>query len=582
MNAPEKFRPASTPVLRTGERLLRQDLITRDQLDLCLRAQSGLPNVGINPKIGELLLDYGFANRSDVEAAISSTCRVADGLGAFAFPMPLLKRLKAYPIALHNGVLRVAAADTLDSTDKEDLLAAAVEAGMMAGEVEVVPKDRMEVLVSINSLSSPDQATVAAELAELAHRMDDSAFINQLIAHVYIDALQSRASDIHLLVSSSPEYCWIAHRIDGSLRFAYMIAPDAMGVLSTRIKSDAGMDFSDTMRPHDGRTSVRYNGKQIDIRVSTLPVDFGEKVVLRLLDSSAIPNISHLFSLHEQVSHQINQIVSADQKNGGIFLVTGATGSGKSTTLNAILRGMDRSRRSIGTVEDPVELRVPLVGHTQVNEAAGLTYANVLRALMRQDPDVIMVGELRDTDTVETALRSAETGHMMLSTLHTDNVSESVNRLLGMMDPGFRNIGKYILAGALKGVVNQKLVRRLCIKCAQTGEVDAEAHSLLSNAIGAENMPHNFYTALGCPRCNYTGYFGRVVVPEALFIGADHDTRAKLESILINDQPFREVFSLPGVTWYSRRQAVAAVLASGMIDAVTALSLLDMRHGAVP
>jgi len=575
MNAP--LKPLAT--LQTGEWLVRAGVISMEQLELCLRAQAALPNVGIRLKIGELILDYGFAQRSDVEAAIASTGRVADGLGTFTFPMPLLKRLKAYPIALHNGLLRVAAADTLDETDKEDLLVAAGEAGLMAGEVEVVPKDRMEVLVAINSFSSPDQATVAAELTELAQRMDDSAFINQLIAHVYIDALQARASDIHLLVSSAPEYCWIAHRIDGVLCFAYMVAPDAMGVLATRIKSDAGMDFSDTMRPHDGRTAVRYNGKQIDIRVSTLPVDFGEKVVLRLLDSSSIPNISRLFSLHEPVSHQINQIVSADQKNGGVFLVTGATGSGKSTTLNAILRGMDRTRRSIGTVEDPVELRVPLVGHTQVNEAAGLTYANVLRALMRQDPDVIMVGELRDADTVETALRSAETGHMMLSTLHTDSVSESVTRLLGMMEPGFRNIGKYILAGSLKGVVNQKLVRRLCIKCAQSGELNADTRRLLSEAVGTENMPHNFYAASGCPRCNNTGYFGRVVVPEALFIGANHDTRAKLESILINDQPFREVFSLPGVTWYPRRQAVAAVLAAGIIDAATALSLLDMRHG---
>lgn len=571
---------ASIPrTVPTGEWLLRRKVISRDQLDLCIRAQAGMSALGRQVKMGELLLSYGFAPRPEVEAAIASTGQVADGLGAFTFPIPLLKRLKAYPMSLHSGVLRIASAGSLDEADKADLLAAAIDAGLAVDSIEAVPRDRLEVLGSINGLSSPDQATVAAELGELTSRLDDGAFINQLITHVYIDALQSRASDVHLFVSADPDYSWIAHRIDGVLRFTYMVAPESMAVVATRIKADAGVDFSDNMHPHDGRTTIRYNGKQIDIRISTLPVDFGEKIVLRLLDSSSIPTVSRLFTSHPLVSHHINQIVAEDQKSGGIVLVTGATGSGKSTTLNAILRGMDRSRRSIGTVEDPVELRIPLVGHTQVNEVAGLTYSSVLRALMRQDPDVIMVGELRDASTVETALRGAETGHMMFSTLHTDNVSESVNRLLGMMSPDFRNIGKYILAGSLKGVVNQKLARRLCSKCAQPSDPDEASLRLLAEGIGDGSMPREFMMATGCPRCNGTGYLGRVIVPEALFIGSDHGTRAQLESILINDQPFRDAFDLPGIAWYPRRQAVGAVLAASLIDVPTAMALLGLRQG---
>jgi type II secretory ATPase GspE/PulE/Tfp pilus assembly ATPase PilB-like protein len=571
MNAP-------LSILQTGDFLLRQGLISRDQLDLCLRAQASLSYTGGRAQIGELILDYGFASRADIEEAISATGRVADGLGAFSLPTRLLARLQAYPIALHNNVLRVAAAGTLDETDKEDMLAAALSVGLKALEIEIIPTDRLEVLRAIHNLTSTDQTMVTSRLADLPQQIDDSAFISQLIKYLYIDALQERASDIHLLVSTEHDKCWIAHRIDGALRFTYMVAPEAMSVIATRIKSDAGMDFSDTMRPHDGRTEIQYNGKRVDIRVSTLPVNYGEKIVLRLLDASATPTIARLLELHPPVLHHVSQIAAADQKNGGVILVTGATGSGKSTTLNAILTAMDRSRRSIGTVEDPVELRVPFVGHTQVNEAAGLSYANVLRALMRQDPDVIMVGELRDADTVETALRAAETGHTVMSTLHTDNVSESITRLIGMMEPSFRNIGKYILAGSLKGVVNQKLVRQLCTKCARVGEPDADAITLLSQAIGIDNMPKEFYEATGCLRCNHTGYYGRVIVPEAIFIGADHETRAKFELILIKDQPFREVFSLSGVTWYPRRQAVAVMLAQGIMDAVTALSLLDMRH----
>lgn len=560
---------------RTGDILLQKNVITREQLNLCLLAQNGLSNIGQSPRIGELILEYGFATQSEVEDAIVKTGRTADDLGGIAFPMPLLKRIKAYPLGLIDGVLRIAASGTFDKADEEDILAVAADAGLTVKTIEIVPCDRMEVLQSINRLATPDRMLVAAELREMPSRMDDSAFINQVINHIFVDALQSRASDIHIMSSRQPEYCWIAYRIDGHKRYSYMVAPDAMSVIATRIKSDAGMDYSDTMHPHDGRTSIRYNGRQIDIRVSTLPVDFGETIVIRLLDSGSIPSISRLFSMHPPVAHHIDQIIAKDIKGGGVFLVTGATGSGKSTTLNAILRAMDRSRRSIKTVEDPVELRVPLVGHAQVNESAGLTYGKVLRSLLRQDPDVIMIGELRDEDTVSIALKAAETGHMMVSTLHTGSVAESVNRLLNMMSDNTRNIGKSVLSGILKGVVNQKLIRRLCSKCSQLHTPDAKDIALLSEAIGEENLPKDFYRSPGCQRCDDTGYFGRAVVPEALFISNRHETRVKFEEILSNNRPFHEVFSLTGVTWYSREQAITVLLKDGVVDITSALSLLE-------
>lgn len=565
-------------VMQTGEWLMHQGLISRDQLDLCLRAQSALSNSGSHKKIGELILEYAFASRADVESAISATGRVADGLGAFSFPMAVLKRLKAYPVSLHQGVLRIAAAGSLNDQAKQELLDVAAETGLEADQIEIVPTNRMEVLNKINSLSSPDQTVVAGELADLVARIEDSAFITQVIEHVFVDALQSRASDIHLWVASKPESCWIAHRIDGALQFVYMVDPQAMSVIGTRIKSDAGIDFSDTMRPHDGRTTTNYNGKQIEIRVSTSPADFGEKIVLRLLDSSSTPSLNLLFAQHRQVRDHLNQIVAAEGKGGGIVLVTGATGSGKSTTLHAALTKIDRARRTVVAIEDPIELRIPLVTQIQVNEATGLTYPVILRTTMRQDPDVIMIGELRDSETVETALRAAATGHQVYSTLHTDNVSESVTRLMGMMEPGFSNIGKYILAGSLKGVINLKLVRRLCLACAEVGVPDDEAISLLSLSLGESSMPQKFQVSVGCPFCNGTGYHGRVIVPEGMFLGHDQATREAFESILINDRPFREVFSLPGVMWYPRRMAVSTLLHAGVLDAITALSLLDIRH----
>ena len=562
---------------RTGEILVDQGALTALQLDLCLRAQVDLRHVGVQAKIGEIVLMYGFASRAEVEAAIAETGEATDGLDIQSFPAQILRRLRAVPITFSDGVLHVAAAGTLDDADKADLIAVATDKGLAVRAVEVVPRDRMEVLRTINGFVSPNSATVSAELAELTDHTDDSVFISQVIEHIYIDALQARASDIHISVSESPEFSWIAHRIDGSLRYTHMVSPKAMAVVATRIKSDAGIDFSDTMRPHDGRTSVRYNGKQVDIRVSTLPIDEGESIVMRLLDHSNIPSIARIFEIHTPVAQGLEHIISADQKSGGMLLVTGATGSGKSTTLNAVLRSMDRSRRSVKTVEDPVELRVPLVGHTQVNEASGLSYSKVLRAILRQDPDIIMVGELRDADTVETALRAAETGHLLLSTLHTGSVAESVTRLLGMMDAEFRGIGKYIVSDVLKGVVNQKLVRRLCTKCMALHVPDQRYVDLLASVIGSKNLPSRFYAAAGCERCEHTGYFGRAVIPEALFIGQDHETRAQLEAVLIEGRAFREVLTLPNVVWYSKEQAIGRALEAGHLDIGTALVLLEIH-----
>lgn len=566
--------------LSTGAELLRQRVISPSQLELCLDAQRGINSatMGSAPKIGEIILDYGFSTRSAVENAIAISGGESNGLGSSSFPLKLLKRVKAYPVSLKDGILRMASAGALDLIDKEDILAVASSAGLIVDSIELEPKNRIDVLSYINKLSAPDKATVSAELMLLNERADDHLFINQIIQNVYVDALESRASDIHLMVSDIPNYSWIVHRIDGELRYTYMVPVKAMSVLATRIKMDAKLDYTDTMRPHDGRSSFRSNGKQIDLRISTLPVDYGESIVLRILDSSNVPNISNLFEDHPIVLHHITQIIASNQKAGGVVLVTGATGSGKSTTLNAILRGMDRSKKSIKTVEDPVELKIPLVGHTQVNEAAGLTYANALRALLRQDPDVIMVGELRDYSTIETALRAAETGHLMLSTLHTGSVDQSYTRAVGMMNEDFRPIGKYIISNSLKAIVNQKLAKRLCSKCSRISKLDEKIHSILKTTIGENNLPTHFYESKGCERCNGTGYYGRILIPEALFVDSSYKTRTEVEKILISGKSFKEIFSIEGVVWYPRELACASVLKKGIIDVVTVLSVLDILH----
>jgi type II secretory ATPase GspE/PulE/Tfp pilus assembly ATPase PilB-like protein len=560
----------------TGDVLVEHGILTGVQLELCLRAQG---EVGTRRRLGEIAIDFGFANRTDVEVAIAAAGGSANALGAVRLPYRLMKRLRVMPLGIRHETLSVAAADLLRPEEIEELMVAAATAtNSLVRAVEIEPMDRRLVLQSINALMEVDSATVAAELARLGEDPADAGNLTQLINHILSDALQSRASDIHITNTERADLAWVAYRVDGELAYRYLVAPEAMAVIATRIKSMAGVDFTDTNMPHDGRLSTRYAGRVIDVRVSTLPVDIGEEIVIRLLDIEQVPPLSKLFRDHVEVDNAMRQMADIQGKSGGIILVTGPTGSGKSTTLNAILRAMDRSRIAIRTVEDPVELRVPLVGHVQVNEQAGLTYARALRSILRQDPDVIMVGELRDSETAEIALQAADTGHAVLTTLHTGSVVESVSRLSGMLSENYRAVGRLSLANTLRCVINQRLVQRLCV-CAETAPTRQE-HKDLMDTLG---LPVGMPVAVpkGCNRCAGTGYFGRVIVPEMAVFPVTGEVRAAMERIMTTGTSIRQLMDIPGVLWYSQLDAVRNLLWRYVIDVRVASGALGrMMQGA--
>jgi MSHA biogenesis protein MshE len=322
---------------------------------------------------------------------------------------------------------------------------------------------------------------------------------------LFEDAIQVRASDIH--IEPDETVLRIRQRVDGVLQEQVMDEVRIASALVLRLKLMCGLDISERRLPQDGRFSLRVKDRNIDVRLSTMPVQHGESVVMRLLDQS-----SGVFALGElgMPPQMLRRFEALVRRPHGMVLVTGPTGSGKTTTLYAALQALNTSKTKIITVEDPVEYRLPRINQVQVNPSIGLTFARVLRTSLRQDPDIILVGEMRDEETAEIGLRAAMTGHMVLSTLHTNDAISTVNR---MMDIGIKN---YMLASALHAILAQRLVRRVCLSCAEPVELGMRERLWLERNNSVDSAGATFKQGRGCSHCNHTGYSGRIGVYELL------------------------------------------------------------------
>jgi general secretion pathway protein E len=330
---------------------------------------------------------------------------------------------------------------------------------------------------------------------------EESAPIIKFVNSLFYQALKKRASDIHIETHEFKSE--IRYRIDGVLEKHIELDKNIMALVISRIKVISNLDISEKRIPQDGRTQIKIAKKTLDIRVSVLPTFYGERVVMRILmQSDDIPKLEELgFSLES-----IEQLESVLQNSYGMVLVTGPTGSGKSTTLHSVLQQIESSERNIITVEDPVEYKSDKINQIQVNAKVGLTFASGLRSILRQDPDVVMVGEIRDTETASIAVQAALTGHLMFSTLHTNRATAAVTRLIDM------GIEKFLISSSLLAVLAQRLVRVLCDECKEE-DILAENYVLDFNL----NNHTKLYKACGCASCNYTGYTKRIAIEE-LFI----------------------------------------------------------------
>lgn len=347
-----------------------------------------------------------------------------------------------------------------------------------------------------------DLESAAEELEDADLLEEDDAPIIRLLNAILAESLREKASDIH--VEPYENEARVRFRLDGVLRTVLSPSVHIAPLLISRIKVMAKLDIAEKRLPQDGRMSVKLGGRSVDLRVSTMPSSYGERVVMRLLDKSAGKLSVDDLGMPEKTKKRLDEIIGRPH---GIILVTGPTGSGKTTTLYAALQQMDRQQRNIMTVEDPVEYDLQGISQTQINMRAGMTFARGLRAILRQDPDVILIGEIRDKETAEIATQASLTGHLVLSTLHTNTAAGAVTRLQDL------GVDSFLLSSTLRGVMAQRLVRRLCDHCKTPVAPDAVAQRVLG--LGPTDT---VYAPKGCEHCNQTGYGGRQGLFELVII----------------------------------------------------------------
>lgn len=342
----------------------------------------------------------------------------------------------------------------------------------------------------------------------------------RLLEKLFEDALRAKASDIH--IEPEETLLRVRQRVDGVLQEQVMSEKRIAAALVQRLKLLAHLNISEKRLPQDGRFQLKVKNHSIDVRLSTMPVQYGEAVVMRLLDQSGgILSLQQL-GMDEDIKQRLTRLI---KRPHGLVLVTGPTGSGKTTTLYAALNELNKPENKIITVEDPVEYRLERVNQVQVHEQIGLTFSTVLRTALRQDPDIVLIGEMRDLETAQIGLRASITGHFVLSTLHTNSAIGTISRLLDMGAPG------YLMASALQAVVAQRLVRRVCSECAAPYEPNEQEKSWLESIFGFETTASGFIKGTGCMKCNDTGYQGRVGVYELLEINGDLVSALRNEDI---------------------------------------------------
>jgi MSHA biogenesis protein MshE len=504
--------------IRLGDLLVQQNLITQEQLTATLEQQRASGR-----KLGRILVDSGVVTEEQISGALARQLKIPYiNLKQMSPPAALVnllteaqaRRFRALVLEENNGILRVGMADPSDLFAYDELTRilkreidlAAVTETQLLGTIDRVYRRTGE----ITALSQELTAELAQTEADFGNLLGTEAAVKdapvvKLLQTLFEDAAQVRASDIH--IEPQQHKLHVRFRIDGVLHLQTEADLKISPALVLRLKLMSGLDISEKRLPQDGRFHVDIRGNPLDVRISTMPTQYGESVVMRLLNQSG--GLLQLERLGMGAA-MLAKVREALNRTSGMILVTGPTGSGKTTALYASLNEINSPDRKIITVEDPVEYRLPGINQVQVHDKIDLSFERVLRAALRQDPDVILVGEMRDKTTAEIGLRAAMTGHMVLSTLHTNDAATTPVRLLDMGVP------PYMVAMSLNLVIAQRLVRLVCDNCAAPHTPTAQELGWLDHYVGPEGTEGKYMRGLGCARCNGTGYIGRTAVYEML------------------------------------------------------------------
>lgn len=495
-----------------GDYLVEAGVVTPEQLEEALQLQR--EKGGKKGFLGRTLTELGYCKEEDIARIMARRFGVPyvtlesqqmDGAAASLISPEDARRYKAMPISVENGRLRVAMMNPRDIIAIDDLR-------ILTGhdiQPVVVMDSELEAAIERFGRTSADieQVPVDEEIAADVDEVADKPAV--IMANMIINqAVQARASDVH--IEPQERSLRIRFRIDGVLHDIINTSRQMHLSLVSRIKIMANMDIAERRIPQDGRISLKVEGKSIDLRVASLPLAYGEKLTLRLLDSS-----NRLLTLEEIgfPPGEMDKYKKIMRLPNGFILVTGPTGCGKSTTLYATLAALNSVEKHIITVEDPIEYRLEGLNQMQVNPKAGLTFANGLRSILRNDPDIIMIGEIRDLETAHIAVQSALTGHLVLSTLHTNEAAGAVTRL------GDMGIEPFLIASSLAGVVAQRLVRLLCVHCKEPYELERQKlGKILDIPLDEDADTIRLYRPRGCMRCSKTGYRGRIGIYELLLV----------------------------------------------------------------